>query len=614
MITLFRSDLVRRLALVGALVLFASAPCVADEGAPAPEANTAAGDNLGDVTTLATFNVTGERLEDFGFRVSPDYDAKRSMLLWSVVTPVVDVLLPNTAASKAGMQPGDRIVSSDGKSTAAGSFSSSKWRRIQEKKWAELAAGKENVTWTLQVESVETGELRTLTLLIPTPAPHWGASIWSAPEDRSPATVPEPGPLAEKAGIVLNHGIWTLLRGSYVRGLNIPVTPQSPYFLCYEWTLWSGDAGHRIYVSRQRGSTDVILEAISRNGRGSSSALAPASDGGTLTSPTTIFAVDSRAYLTSPSGWLEKAWRLSRGSGQREIPPEEARDEFEAEKDFWITKVGQVSPRWPLSLITTNSGSDHPVAAEGDPAPTGGSAGPGAGRPGGTEALVRAAAFLKLPPATQEQRTLFERALGQLGADEDHWAYTETVQNTEDKGETEVRVDPSKPDEERCTLLKVNGKLATPEDLRKWREAGRDDRAPLGGLPPLESFVDLADLRVLEVDAGAIVFEAPLRVAHEGLSPENFQALFRVNKASRDFESISIQIREAVRVAKLTKLTEAGIRMKFGSIDPAFPSQPVWIRTGGAARMLLIKVTSVVETTRSDFRRVEPYREPGPTK
>ena len=289
--------------------------------------------------------------------MSPDFDSERSSAARKIYSPVVDVVLPNTAASKAGVRPGDRILTADGLPTASESSSLRNWRDLQKKKWLEVASGKSGVIWTLRVETAATLERRTLTLQLPTPAPHWGSTVWRAPEDRIPVVVPEPGPLAERAQQVLNNGIWMLLRGSYVQGFKLPIDAAHPYFLCYQWTLWSGSIGHRIYVSRQRGRTDIIFEVIYKENTPFFASLAPTTvPERNLASATTVFAIDSRSYLTSPSGELELAWRLPRSNHQQEIPLEAARAGFEAEVDFWLTKVGKVSPLWPLGVIGSPPG------------------------------------------------------------------------------------------------------------------------------------------------------------------------------------------------------------------------------------------------------------------
>jgi hypothetical protein len=304
-----------------------------------------------DLVELSPVKVIGSRMEDFGFRVSPGFDGERSSKGRRIYTPVVDVVLPNTAGSRAGLRPGDRILKADGKLTASGSSTLATWRELQEEKWQELATGEAKASWNLLVETAGTGELRTLELRLPTPAPHWGSGVWQAPRERAPVTVPEAGILAERAAEVLNNGIWVLLRGSYVRGFRLPVDAAHPNFLCYQWTLWRESVGHRMYVSQQRGRTDIIFEVIAREGGALFSRDVPgAYPDRNFTSATTVFAIDATAYLTSPSGALETAWRLPRNNRQQEIPTEAARAGFEREVEFWTKRVGKSPGLWPLML------------------------------------------------------------------------------------------------------------------------------------------------------------------------------------------------------------------------------------------------------------------------
>lgn len=262
------------------------------------------------------------------------------------------MVLPNTAASKAGIRPGDRILTADGVDVSTGSMSRGPWRRIQKKKWNEVIEANGSVTWTLQVETAGTNEIRTLVLRLPTPAPRWGSTVWRVPEDRIPIVVPEPGPLARRAEEILNNGIWVILRRSYLKGFSLPTDATHPNFLCYQWTVWSGSIAHRMYVSRQRDRTDIIFEVISHVDAPFFSNFSPAvTPEESLSSATTVLATDSRTYLTSPSGVLEAAWRLPRSNKQEAIPLGLASEGFQAEVDFWLTKVGKVSSLWPLGVI-----------------------------------------------------------------------------------------------------------------------------------------------------------------------------------------------------------------------------------------------------------------------
>ena len=87
---------------------------------------------------------------------------------------------------------------------------------------------------------------------------------------------------------------------------------------------WSVGAGRTFVVSQVRGHTDIILQ-----------------DGRTY-------------YLTSPAAQLERAVRNERVpqlDPWREIRLSEAEAAFRTEVDFWLSRVGKVSERWPLELI-----------------------------------------------------------------------------------------------------------------------------------------------------------------------------------------------------------------------------------------------------------------------
>ena len=294
---------------------------------------------------------------------------------------------------------------------------------------------------------------------------------------------------------------------------------------------------------------------------------------------------------------LAKAWRWHRGKPV-EIPPQEARVAFEHERDLWATKVGKVSARWPFELkpgfdpdaifATLNPKKEAPAAAVARPL---------------------AAEFLNLPPASEAEKALFTEAYSKLGAESDHWAYTETSRGLEDRRVIVTRVDPSKPEAERSVLLSIDGKAPTPGETERWRADGGDVPKPLGDLPPLASLVDLKDVRIFKDETDAVIFELPIRNGNAEFPAEKFQALFRVNKTHRSFEDITVKLRESFRVAGVVKVIEGGMEMRFQIVDPAHPPQPVHLKAGGGARVLLVKLSRSFEASRTGFKRVEPFDE-----
>ncbi len=578
--------------LAGPLGAAAAEPAVAGE-------DDAAG--LDDTLSLTAYNVKADRIEDFGLRVeSARYPFSSQLTTLTTVwfakfAPQIIAVVPNTAAAKAGLQPGDRILKSEGRSTVGGPFSRNIFDKLQKKKWEEVASGKATVTWTLEIETPVTKFVRTVKLTVPTPPPHWGASVWRMPGGRSQSTVREPGPLAERSRAVLDNGIWTLLpwpMSGVVVGDVLPTSESTA--TGFAWHVGREREGwHQILVTQFGGHTQVFLEA---------------------SSPST----GRRIYLTSPSGVLEKAWRWTRQANIAlmkaktaevaakvgEISAEEARVGFESELDLWTTKVAKVSARWPMELkpgYDANAIFAVLAAKEGTPL---------------TAAPARpfAEKFPGLPPATEAERALFTDAYAKLGTDPDQWAYTETSHGVEDKRVLVKRVDPSKPEAERCVLFSVDGQPPTTADVQRWREDGGDQTKPLGEIPPFVSIVDLKELRVFKDEAAAVVFELRMRSDNADFPAEKFQAHFRVNKSSRGFENIAVKLREAFRVAGVVNILDAGLELRFQTFDPALAPQPVFLNMGGGVRVLLVKFSRSCEATRTDFKRVVPFEEAAAAK
>ncbi|MGC4075413.1 MAG: PDZ domain-containing protein [Nibricoccus sp.] len=507
--------------LVGLIVALGCAlPVLADNKT---EADNAGEDQLEDLTDLPAFNVKADRLEEFGFRVGVMFAIPGPSYAW------VKEVFPNTAASKAGLRPGDIILKVDGKKRSLVSLY--RLLKAQDKKWAELAAGKKSVSWIFDVRDPVTKETRTVTMIVPSPAPHWGSAKWSPPEGRVAAVINEPGPLAGVAGEILDNGIWT--KWDSVAFLGVPKQQKNVPVLGYEWRIVEPAGTHRMWVTQQHGKTEIILECR-------------------LPETGTV------VFLTTPAGTLENT-RYSPPKKNKKLKrsPEELTAAFQTEVDFWLTKVGRVSGRWPFEALSVAGGTgDIAIVRRDIQGPV-------------VVATALPAAFLALPVADETQRALFADALGKVGADQESWAYTETSNGFGDDRVTTARIDPSKPEAERSTLLLVDGKKPKAEIVQQWRDDARGMPEPLGELPSISSLVDLNDVRVFADEATSIVFELPVKSTSAEFPADKVQALFRVNKTQCAFESFSVALRESIRVAGVAKVTEAGLEVRFQSFDPA---------------------------------------------
>jgi len=115
--------------------------------------------------------------------------------------------------------------------------------------------------------------------------------------------------------------------------------------------------------------------------------------------------------------------------------------------------------------------------------------------------------------------------------------------------------------------------------------------------------------RLIADETAAVVFELPVQAPGGAFPADKFQALFRVNKTQRAFEDFSVKLRESLRVAGVAKVTEAGLEVRFQTLDPALAPQPVRLKAGGGVRVLLVKFSRAFEATRTEFKRVVAFDE-----
>ncbi|MDB6126198.1 MAG: hypothetical protein JWM35_94, partial [Verrucomicrobia bacterium] len=524
-----RSSPARRVVLLFSLL--GGALGWAQEASPT---NEMTGAEMEDVTVLPTYKVKGRPPEELGFRIAGQLAVFSPNDTFLMVREVI----PNTAAAKAGLRPGELIAKIDGNSPWLNPF---KPGRLQGLQWVEGEGSKKTMTVSMEVRAPGAKKSRKVTMVLPSPAPHWGSEKWSPPEGRRPAVVKETGPLASLAREVLDNGVWSMQSDtSFIEAPPCNVAPV----LGYRWTITQPSGSHTLWASQQRGKTEIVLSHSSaemRYGR----------------------------FLTSPAGAMNKSrcLALKTKTGYREFSSEEVRAEFQSEMDFWLTKVGRVTGRWPFEALAAEPAT---IAAAGSA-----NAGPGQfSRP-------LADSFLKLPAATAAQKELFSDALGKVGLDAEGWAFTETSREIGGDHVTTVRFDPSKPPGESSTLLKVDGKAPKTAHLKKWQSEVHEPQPGLGELPPLSRVVDLNEVRVYADETASVVFELPVKASSAEFPAEKFLARFRVNKTHRGFEDFSVKLRESLRVAGLAKVTDAGLEARFQMLDPALAPQPVWLKMGG---------------------------------
>jgi hypothetical protein len=223
--------------------------------------------------------------------------------------------------------------------------------------------------------------------------------------------------------------------------------------------------------------------------------------------------------------------------------------------------------------------------------------------------------------ATGAMPPLLEGALEKYAADYDHWAYTQTVVERNEKGkvlrEAVVRFDPSKPYPEQYTPLKIDGELPKQGDLKKYRKQGERREKRLaeaeseGTTAPQKTLGELMDLdraTLVEETEQFATFDVPLKKeGNSRLPPEKFKVSVNVAKRTGAFSSIVAELRSPVRAEVIVKIKSGVGRLTFATVQPEFTPAVESISGKGAGSILFVKVGRSYDLKRSDFVRVKPY-------
>ncbi|MBS0633479.1 MAG: hypothetical protein JSS11_16335 [Verrucomicrobia bacterium] len=217
---------------------------------------------------------------------------------------------------------------------------------------------------------------------------------------------------------------------------------------------------------------------------------------------------------------------------------------------------------------------------------------------------------------------LLDAALKKFFADYDRWAFTQNIVEKDDKGkvvsEAVVRFDPSQPYEKQYVPLLVDGKTPTEKQLKKYRKQGekrgnRAEKAEKEGKEVRQSLGELMDIDRATVygdDGKTITFEVPLKKeGNKRLPPEKFLVLVKVGKESQAFESVTVNLREAMRAALVVKVKKGAGQIAFAVVDPKFAPAIVSIHGEASGSVMFISVGRDYDVKLTDFKRVKPYAE-----
>ena len=207
------------------------------------------------------------------------------------------------------------------------------------------------------------------------------------------------------------------------------------------------------------------------------------------------------------------------------------------------------------------------------------------------------------PPSWLEQAV--ENWLGER----DHWAFTQRAVEYEDGKPRErlERYDPSRPGNQRWTLLAINGRMPTPEEHAAWARK-KFKKNPRKIDTPIGDFFDFNDAKILSQTDKLVHYEVPLRRDKNWLfQTDKVKVVVTVNKETRALEHLNASVREPVKVLLgLARITAGKADLSFLNFDEDAPPGPESTQPTGTARVSVYKFGERVEFTWSDFKRVSP--------
>lgn len=253
-----------------------------------------------------------------------------------------------------------------------------------------------------------------------------------------------------------------------------------------------------------------------------------------------------------------------------------------------------------------------------------------------------AGASASVSPAANPHAALINEALEAVLEHQSRWAYTETQIGVGKDGKrtepTVYRFDPSKPYAEQYTPILVKGKPPTEKDRKKAvkrgeqiakrrleaREKSRGQVTGDSGQTE-RSRVDEVNLsvqgrkvrpqidqaRVMTEDAATVTLLVPLLPAGErDRLLEKFELTARINKASRQFESVMITQQAPVRVKLIAKVSALRLQINFSTPDPKYPAFATNMTGSGSFALFWGRDRDfAMEAVRSDLQHVTPYDE-----
>jgi hypothetical protein len=211
--------------------------------------------------------------------------------------------------------------------------------------------------------------------------------------------------------------------------------------------------------------------------------------------------------------------------------------------------------------------------------------------------FLAADAFAAVPPD-------LAAALEKFRSDPPHgWSFTQTT--TAEGKSTVERSDAAKPEFDRWTLVKKNGRAPNAQELKEYAEA-RSRRSRAGTAPKLVDQLDLAALETVANTPESATFRCPLRPGESRDQTAIFlRATIIVHKPTHTIDSIELSNVQPFRPTFGVKISELKTLMTYSRPADDFPSLPQKVATHVRGTAFLLKsLDADMTVTFSDYTKV----------
>jgi hypothetical protein len=206
--------------------------------------------------------------------------------------------------------------------------------------------------------------------------------------------------------------------------------------------------------------------------------------------------------------------------------------------------------------------------------------------------------------------SLLTEAVTRWSGERHSWAFTQRVKEFDGGEIRQERVetfDPSRPENKRWALLKVDGRAPTSDEWTAWdkRKNKKRRRDP----KPLMEYFDFARARLIRDEGATAVYELPLRNTSAWLFPaDKVELQLAVNRQSRAVERVDARINEPFKVALgLARVLDFELDLVMQPVEGAGAGDPAAASPDGTMRAVVNKFGQRVEYNWSEFRRVTPH-------